>query len=341
MVSMKQNNIPWELIISHFKQEISEKDSEKLRHWASDPECQAILEDLKDLWQKIQDSSRNYTPDKEYYWKELSARMHKSEQSAKVVSAKKTISLRHLYRYAVAACVVLVASIGIFYYRGTDIGSKPQAEQVYTCMNGKSKISLPDGTKVWLHVNTTLTYGNDFQEHNRLVSISGEAYFEVAKDEKKAFIVQTNGMRILVHGTKFNVESPADAYESRVSLIEGSVSLETPSDHVFLKPGEIAVYDTRNSKLVVESGDVAFEMLWANDKLLLVDKSLGEVCRFLSQWYNVKIQVEEDLKNRYKYTFTLRNEPLEEIVRLMSRINPISYSFDEDNVLTISPRKRP
>lgn len=333
---MKQKNIPWELIISKFKQEISEEDNARLMRWADNPECQAILEDLNVLWQKIQAKSKDYAPDKDYYWKELSARMNKAGQSAKVVPVKKSIPLQYLYRYAVVACIVLVVSIGISYYWGANAEQKVETEQVYTCMNGKSKISLPDGTNVWLHANTTLTYGNDFQERNRLVRILGEAYFEVTKDEKKAFIVQTEGMQVVVHGTKFNVEAPANTNESRVSLIEGSVSLETASENLFLKPGEIAVYDTKNSKLNIEKGDVAFEMLWANDKIILSNKSLGDVCRILSQWYNVKINVEDGLKDKYMYTFTLRNEPLEEIIRLMSRINPISYNFDEDNVLTIS-----
>lgn len=333
---MKQQNIPWELIISKLKQEITEEDNEKLMHWADNPECQAVLEDLKVLWHKIQTSARDYTPDKDYYWKELSVRMNRSGQSVKKMSVKKSISFQSLYRFAVAACIVLVVSMGLSYYWGANTEKMLGEEQVYTCINGKSKVSLPDGTNVWLHDNTTLTCGQDFQERNRLVRISGEAYFEVAKDEKKAFIVEIEGMRVVVHGTKFNVDAPANVAESRVSLVEGSVSLETPAENLFLRPGEIAVYDIKNRKLDIADGDVAFEMLWANDKVTLSDKSLGDVCRILSQWYGVEINVEDGLKDKYKYTFTLRHEPLEEIIRLMSRINPISYSFDENNVLTIS-----
>lgn len=336
---MRQKNTPWELIIAKFKQEISAEDNEKLMHWADNPECQAILEDLNTLWQKIQEKSKDYTPDKEYYWKELSARINKTGQTETVTPCK-TVSLQRLCRYAAVACIVLVAAIGISYYWGTNNGSKPETEQVYTCMNGKSKVSLPDGTEVWLHDNTTLAYDNDFQGHNRLVRISGEAYFEVTRDEQKPFIVQTEGMRVVVHGTKFNVDSPESSPESRVSLIEGSVSLETSSENLFLKPGDIATYNRKDSQLEIESGDVIFEKSWANDKLYLSNKSLGDVCHYLSKWYNVKINVDNELKDKYMYTFTLRNEPLEEIIRLMSRINPISYSFDEDNILTITKKKK-
>ena len=131
-------------------------------------------------------------------------------------------------------------------------------EQVYTCIDGKSKVFLPDGTGVWLQSNTTLTYGNDFRKESRLVHLSGEAYFEVAKDKEKPFIVQIEGMQVVVHGTKFNVESPKGAAQSKVSLIEGSVSLITSSERVFLKPREIAVYDKRQNKMEINTGDVAF-----------------------------------------------------------------------------------
>lgn len=336
---MRQENIPWELIISKFKQEISEEDNERLMRWADQPESRAVMEELGILWKKVQDNAIDYTPDKEYYWKILSERIGKAGKPEKKVP-EKTIALRKLYRYVAAACVILVLSVGMSYYWGIHTDRKSRAEQVYTCMNGKSKIFLPDGTGVWLQANTTLAYGNDFQERNRSVRLSGEAYFEVTKDKQRPFIVHTEGMQVVVHGTKFNVESSVDAAESRVSLIEGSVSLETSSGSVLLKPGEIAVYDKTNSKMEIDTGDVAFEKMWVSDELFISNKSLGEVCRLLSKRYGVKINVEDELQDKYMYTFTLRNETLEEIIRIMTRINPITYSFDDSNVLTITKKKK-
>lgn len=331
---MKQKNIPWELIISKFKQEISEEDNAELMCWAADPECGTLLEDLKVLWQKIQLESSGYTPDKDYYWKELSRRINKVEPKEKEAPVKRLIPFRSLYRYAMVVCMVL--AMGISYYLGVAVNDKKNVEQVYTCMSGRSKISLPDGSNVWLHGNTTLTCCDGFQSRERLVKISGEAYFEVVKDEKRKFVVQTEGMQVVVHGTKFNVGAFEQDKESRVSLMEGSVSLKTSSEEVFLKPGDIAVFDKASNRLAVAAGDVDFDRLWTKDKLIMSNESLGDVCRFLSRWYDVEIHLEDGLKDKYQYTFTLRDEPLEEILRLMSRVNPISYSFDEDNVLTIS-----
>ena len=107
---MKQENIPWELIISKFKQEISEKDDARLMSWAERPECRSVMEDLNVVWKRVQEKTSDYTPDKEYYWKVLSARIGKAgKPQVEVLQEKasgKTFTLRSLYRYIAAACVV-------------------------------------------------------------------------------------------------------------------------------------------------------------------------------------------------------------------------------------------
>jgi len=120
--------------------------------------------------------------------------------------------------------------------------------------------------------------------------------------------------------------------------MEGSVSLETRAGLVFLKPGEIAVYDKKNNRLAIDAGDVALEKMWIQDEFFVSNKTLGEVCRILSKRYDVEIKVDDELEDKYRYTFTLRNETLEEIVRIMARINPIAYHFDDNNVLVINQK---
>lgn len=337
---MESKNIPWELIIAQLKGEISEADRLQLITWLSDDINQTLFEELQSLWQKIQDKATDYTPDTAYYWKELSARMHataKPEKAEPTISPKR-FQLKALYRYAAVACLVLVSAAWLSYYIGTTVHTSELAEQRFMNLSGKSKIQLPDGTEVWLHSNTTLVYKDDFTNDKRLVSVVGEAYFEVTPDKERPFIVQTQQMNIVVHGTKFNVNAPKEGTESTVSLVEGSISLETATQNQYLKPGETAIYSKENGRLSVAKGDVQFDRLWASNELLLSDETLGDVCRQLSKWYGVTIHLHPSLSNQYRYTFTLRNEPLEEIMRLMSRTNPITYSFDEENVLTIKSK---
>lgn len=169
-----------------------------------------------------------------------------------------------------------------------------------------------------------------------MVNVTGEAYFDVAHDAEKPFIVQTEGMRIVVHGTKFNVDAFPGSETTLVSLIEGSVSLETKTENRFLQPGETATFNRNTQTLKVEKDDVKFASSWANKQIVFKNRSLGDICKLLSKWYRVKINLDPALSDKYFYTFTLRSEPLDEILRIMARIQPMKYTFNEKNELTIS-----
>ena len=220
-------------------------------------------------------------------------------------------------------------------YIGINLGRPESGTQVYTNLSGKSKVYLSDGTQVCLHTNTSLSLNTDFNDNSRLVNLLGEAYFDIKHDKDHPFVVETEGMKVVVHGTKFNVTSHPDSANTYVGLVEGSVSLETSKEHRLMQPGEMATFNKLNNALSIERGDVHFMSSWANDKIIFKGKPLGYICRFLSKWYSVKINLSPSLSDKYIYSFTLRHETLEEIVRIMARLNPLEYNFDEHNVLTI------
>ena len=112
--------------------------------------------------------------------------------------------------------------------------------------------------------------------------------------------------------------------------------METETENRFLKPGETATFNRKTLTLKVEKDDVHFASSWANTQLVFRNRSLGDICKLLSKWYRVKIDVDPTLSNKYFYTFTLRSEPRDEILRIMARIQPMKYTFNEENELTIS-----
>ena len=238
-------------------------------------------------------------------------------------------------RYAAVASVFLLIVLSCTLYIGINLGRPESGAQVYTNLSGKSKVYLSDGTQVCLHTNTSLSLHTDFNDNSRLVNLLGEAYFDVKHDKDHPFVVETEGMKVVVHGTKFNVTFHPDSTNTYVGLVEGSVSLETSKEHRLMQPGEMATFNKLNNALSIERGDVHFMTSWANDKIIFNGESLGYICRFLSKWYSVKINLAPSLSDKYIYSFTLRHETLEEIVRIMARLNPLEYNFDEHNVLTI------
>lgn len=341
-MKVMKKEIPWNLIVSKLKNELTEDEEVRLSEWL----CHngELFEELSALWAKIQANAASYTPDAGHYWNELSRRMHAAEASSSRVGSVRPEAVARMARlprwtWWVAACVavLLVASFGV----GRWMGMPETVPLEYACVSGKSSASLPDRSQVWLHNDTRLLCEVSARGgEERVVSLRGEAYFEVAHDEDRPFVVETEGMTIRVHGTKFNVEAFPEMENTYVSLVEGSVSLKTATEHRYLNPGEIATYDKKTGSLSVRKDDVLFASSWMQDQIVFNQRTLKDICRFLGKWYHVKITLDPAIADRFRYTFTLRHESLEEILRLMSRINPIDYTFDDENELTIY-KKRP
>lgn len=345
-----KRNIPWDLIISKLKDELTACDEQLFEKWLSVAENKGLYEELQEVWKQVRAKAVDYTVDTDSCWNELMRRIAEKEQtkSLKKTEEKNNRTTDNKYkhkailfmrRYVAAACILAVLFASASFYFGIKIGRPEVAQQTYTNWGGKSKIVLPDGTTTWVHSNTSLSYNTNFKVKERVVNVSGEAYFDVTHDKNNPFIVQMDGVKVVVHGTKFNVEAFPESDNIYVSLQKGSVSLETSKEQRMLRPGEIATYNKRDQGIQVEKGDVNLAVSWAKDLIIFQNKNLGEITQILSKWYNVKINLSPKVKDQFRYTFTLRHEPLEEILRIMSRIHPIEYSFDEENVVTIDKKK--
>ena len=184
-----KKSVPWNLIIPKLKQEISADEERQLETWLRSSNNEALFKELQLLWEKIQANVENYTPNTEYYWNELVNRMHASEPKQTEKPAKKRFELKQIYRYAVAACIAV--AIGCSFYIGFLNGQPEAMPQLYSNLSGKSKVLLPDGSEVWMHTETSLQYGSQMNKDERIVNVTGEAYFDVAHDADKPFIVQT------------------------------------------------------------------------------------------------------------------------------------------------------
>jgi transmembrane sensor len=333
--------LPWDIIISKLSGNISEEDTTLFNKWLELDDNSQLFNQLQVVWENIQNKVANYEPDVEYYWKELSARIKdtKPETSETSESNTKYIPLKRFYRIAVAASILLAITFSGAYYLGKNNTPNQSIEQTYSSLTGKSKVILPDGTEVWLHSNTTLSYNSNFTSNTREVNMNGEAYFSVTHDANKPFIVHSEGASVMVHGTKFNVNSYSASPSILVSLYEGSVSMTAANKDVMLRPGEEGQYNKQYNTLEVKKGDVEFAKSWTSDQLRFENKNLRYVCKYLSKWYSVDINIDPAIANNQSYTFTVRGENLDEIIRILARINSIDYQFNDDNKLTLKAKK--
>ena len=177
-----------------------------------------------------------------------------------------------------------VAAIALLCFIGwnTYCYLKPAALQTISTLADTRTIKLPDGTEVTLNHFSSLTYPEKFKGEHREVNLKGEAYFEVTKNRKHSFIVQTESVNVEVLGTHFNVESYPDDPEVKTTLLEGSVAVSNKSNSVriVLKPNESAIYNKEKKSMPLEVSDrVAEEIAWrqgwiSSGQLLLLGQKL-------------------------------------------------------------------
>lgn len=229
----------------------------------------------------------------------------------------------NIWKYlSFAASIALLFSISLYIF---DRG--PKEELVYyettAVPDSKTKIMLPDSSVVWLNANASLRYPREFTEKTRQVSISGEAFFEVHKDAVKPFIVQTDGIRIQVLGTTFNVEAEAQSDKIEVTLLTGKIAIYTNANHSgqadrILSPGEQAVFTKADKAMAIYQNRTENATSWVTGEFRFKDNTLEEITRELQRAFHVKIHIgnESLRKQTFNADFTDK-ETLEEILSIL------------------------
>lgn len=332
---MTIDNEHWNLIIGALKGTLDAAAQQEFDRWTADPENRRFFVRISGIWNDIQQRAAAYEPDRDRLWQQLRQRIETTGTAPQPAVRKR----RWIPLLRTAGLVAASILLTLLVAHGPHAASSPEEQrQELHAFGGKSRATLADGSTVWLQNGSSLLFASRFDEDERRVALQGEGFFEVAKDAERPFIVDVEGLHIRVLGTKFNVRTLDDGDETvTVSLVEGSIALDTGNGmQQPLRPGEIARFSPATRELRITSGNVELESCWAAGKLAFTRQPLGEICRYLSRWYDVRIDIAPALVHNYAYTFTITDEPLEEILRIMSRINPIVYTFSENGSVAIS-----
>ncbi len=195
------------------------------------------------------------------------------------------------------------------------------------------KLVLADGTTVWMNAESRLVYPSHFTGDERVVQLSGEAYFQVAKDAKHPFIIQTEQMQARVLGTELNVRQYT-ANDAHITLINGAVevSRESGADAICLKPGQDAAW-TESGRFHIQTVDVDTYIYWKDGYFYFDNTPLAEVMQELGRWYNINVVFEtKELMNlRIRY-FCVRAESLERAVTLLNHMKKIKATISGNTI---------
>ncbi|MDR3261925.1 MAG: FecR family protein [Tannerella sp.] len=228
----------------------------------------------------------------------------------------------------------LLLTWGPYWYVSNQNDSRLQQEMVIMTDTGqKTHICLPDGSKVWLNAQSSLSYPSGFGAKNRIVRLAGEGYFEIAKDKEMTFCVETEGVNVVVHGTKFNISAHPTHSTTDISLIEGSVSVENKAQDVLavLTPQHTIKVNRQNLQFEVMNEDTRLTAIWSQNKCRIEDASAEEVFKKMAYWYGMNIHLQNN-KTKHHYTFTIKEESFREFLELINELTPMEYSINGEEV---------
>ncbi len=166
-----------------------------------------------------------------------------------------------------------------------------------TPKGGQYQVTLPDGTKVWLNAASTLKYPSRFSDRERVVEVSGEAFFQVSTDRKRPFRVLSKGQEIKVLGTEFNINAYEEQQETSTTLISGAVKVQSSSQAVVLKPGEQSRADG-SGRLTSRTVDADVAVAWKSGLFYFKRTPFEEVMKQVARWYDVEVIYKNDIPGK-------------------------------------------
>ena len=325
----------------YFQQWVDTPDANHDKFWntfiQNFPHKQESIDEAREFLLLLKTESAVPFADIENIKKQLNERIDIEEQQVRPLLSRRTI------QYGIAASLLIAVSF-LGYFAISDSKSiLPRTfsdRQQHSARGERRYIELEDGSKVWLNSDSRLTYSNDFaKEKTREVFLEGEAFFDVAENKDKPFIVNTDGVSIKVLGTAFNVKSYAEDSFIETTLVRGKITL-TPkqeinvTDPLTLVPNEQAVF-IKDSKEILLQNNVTSEDFtdWKNGWIVFDDKSFSYIKETLERWYNVKIDVEDESSLSCTFTGRFKDKPLKEVLEIFSsNDSSVSYRTDGDHV---------
>ncbi len=284
------------IIIRHLSETASEEEERHLESWLKESEeNQAEFDTTQQLWEltgkgQATESKLDFSTNEEWnYFRE------RIEAPPKVRPLVTEYPKRHLYKDLFQMAAGIAMLIGIVYVINLFIQTDNQivaSQQIQTFLNMQKEVALEDRSKVWLNENSILTIPEQFSDSERKVRLVGEAFFEVARDANRPFIILNKDTETRVLGTSFNVRTNDKNVE--VTVRTGKVSFtsrENVQQTITLEAGDKGIFDLKTKALKKKEVEDSNEWAWQTKRLVFEDSPLSRVVRMLEKFYAININV--------------------------------------------------
>ena len=323
------------LIITYLTNGLDKDAQNELKEWiAASADNEKYFMQQQEIWFSAVSSKEEAIYNKDKAFRQFKKRIANQNMTSKTV--RKQLRMSVFWRYA--AVVAILCMVSYFSYRRGEVSIKEAFSDIVVeaPLGSRTKLNLPDGTSVWLNAGSRIVYSQGFGVEDRSVKLTGEGYFEVKRNEKIPFFVQTNSLQVKVLGTKFNFRDYPDDMEAIVSLSEGKVSLNNllkNENEAFLQPNERVVLDKKNGYMHVETVTINASE-WTNGYLFFDEELLPDIIKELERSYNVKIHIANDSLKTFRFygNFVYREQSIKEVLDVLSATQKVHYTIEERNI---------
>lgn len=234
---------------------------------------------------------------------------------------------------------ILILGLFLGYYFGAF--KKDASPIYYTSVAPKGSVSemlLPDGSHIFLNSGSRIKYSVDGVNNMREIFLTGEAWFQVAKMNRKPFLVHTSMYDIWVTGTTFNVKAYPNEKNVTTTLEEGHVFVKssenlTLAEDIQLKPGEQLIYNTESKNIQIQEVNTKWYTSWKDNKLVFVNMSLKDLAVLLERKYGIEIEIGDQSILNYHYDGTIKDETILEVLEILKHTLPIRYSIVNQKII--------
>ncbi len=366
---MKISNISEESLIRFLNGKMNSEEIREIEKWiASSAENQELFEVCRRIWVTTSVAMPADKFDPHAAWDKVAMSIQ-AEGDKKAM--KNNISVRRWIKASlqVAAMATLFVSAGALGYRlisrETTFSRGNKYCEIIAPRGSRSEIRLPDGSVAWINAGSKLSYREDFNRTDRVVDLEGEGYFSVTSDKARPFIVQTAHLKVKAYGTVFNVKAYPDEKTVETTLVEGIVEVEAgdkagpEKTYTYtLKPKQNIVYNIASGiveekaeadsaggtvplnkpeavrKVIQVKSNIKPELYtsWKDENWVIEGMPLDELARLMGRRYNSHIEIRDDALKFYKFTGTIQNETLEQVLVILSMTTPLEYTIGKGNV---------
>lgn len=334
------NTLDSEVLLRYFQGASSKAEEIQVIGWFSNPSFEkALLYKIKEHWEDFKEPSSGELNSEELLQKIHHKILLRAWESSQHVPFYKKLYQRYM-RIAAVILFPLLLLGGTYLLSGSKSrNANISYAEIHSPPAARIRFELPDGSSGWLNSGSTLRFPTKFTGSERVVTLSGEGYFDVFPDPEHAFIVRTGEAEVHALGTSFNVKAWPDeektivTMESGLTVFYGRDENNKKTKVAELRKGKQLIYYKQNKKFSKRKVDPSYYTSWSDGTLIFRNEPMAEVLKILGRWYNVEFIVDNMEIEDYRYRATFRDETLDEVLKLLEHTSPIGYTELERAVL--------